>query len=112
MLGSWHRTWNLQLDAYLMPVLPRERHLVVRGPPHGVDDLLAVQEVRGGFQQDWRGRGAAAAHVGHVHVDEGVGAAGLGVPRGIKVVAQSVKTSVSSLLKVRSSHPGKLGKKE
>ena len=92
----------------ILPVLPGEGDLVVCGPGDGVDDLLAVVKVPGGdarvarckiiwqhkqgcqnqekvprgLEQDGRGRaagGGGARHRGRVHVDEGVGAARLGV---------------------------------
>ena len=65
------------------PVLPGEGALRVCGPGDGVDDLLAVVEVARRLQQDRRRRaprGGRARHRGRVHVDEGVGAARLGVP--------------------------------
>ena len=67
----------------VVPVFPGERDLCVCGPGDGVDDLLAVVEVARRLQQDRRrgaARGGRARHRGRVHVDEGVGAAGLGVP--------------------------------
>ena len=62
-----------------MPVLPGQGHLAVGGPGDSVDDLLLVVEVGRGLEEVGTPV-AAGRDVGHVHIDDGVGAAGLGVP--------------------------------